>query len=258
MIICISSWEKYNPRKRGDTKSSSWFRCQNSFVTDPDFFDYSNDQKMIWIYLLAEASAKMSAEIKINPSLVASVLRIDTPLVIETIEAFQNSGFLTFSADPRRTSSEHAADPQRTRGATYERTNERTNNKRAKALSGQNPFEPKWEPCDLHLATRWLEHAKSITPHIKADLHKWADAVRLIREQDKLTLDEVTKLFEWVKDDEFWSRNALSPQAVRGRSKNGLKKIENILARMQENQKAESDDEWVARKERELAEGKIK
>jgi len=119
MIICISNWEKYNPRKRGDTKSSTWFRCQNNFLTDPDFYDYTSDQKMVWLCLLAECSAKMSATIKINPSLIASILRVRPSLVLATIEGFEKSGFISQVAHTQRTRIELAADSPQSSGATY-------------------------------------------------------------------------------------------------------------------------------------------
>lgn len=268
MIICISSWEKYNPRPRKDVKSSSWFRCQNTFVTDPDFFDYSNDQKMIWICLCSEASARMSAEIKINPGLIASILRVSPHVVLATLEDFERSKFLSIIDATPITRSELAADPPRTRcesaevslvdGGATNGTNG-TNKKRAKALSPRNSktSPPKWAPDDLELAARWAEHARSLTPHIKIVPEKWADSIRLIREQDGLTLQEIVELFEWVKADEFWRMNAISPQAIRGRSKNGLKKIENIRLRMKEAgpggglRDELAWDKWIAEKEAE-------
>ena len=126
MIISISNWEKYNPRRRGDVKSSSWFRLQHNFITDPDFYDYSSDQKMIWICLLSEASAKMSAEIRINPSLIASLLKVSPSLVLATVEDFQKHGFISIVADTQRIRSVFAANSHSEVGATNERTNERT------------------------------------------------------------------------------------------------------------------------------------
>ena len=81
-------------------------------------------------------------------------------------------------------------------------------------------------------------------PSIKPEPAKWANAIRLIREQDGLSEREVERLFEFVKDDPFWRQNAVSPIAIRGRSKNGLKKIENIRLRMEATGKHQSEEEF--------------
>lgn len=97
---------------------------------------------------------------------------------------------------------------------------------------------------DSDLAKRWAEHAVTVMPSLKPELDKWANAIRLMREQDKLSESDIERLFEFVKDDEFWRLNAISPIAIRGRSKNGLKKIENIRLRMQSMGKHQSEEEF--------------
>lgn len=54
MIIQIRSWDKYNPRK--DYKHPWWFGFNNQFFTDPDFYDFTDKEKIFWIYMLCEAS----------------------------------------------------------------------------------------------------------------------------------------------------------------------------------------------------------
>lgn len=83
MKVEILAWDKFNPRK--DVKTASWFRMENSFCTHPDFFDLTNDQKMIWIFLLCEASKKMRSTIKVNPGIMAAILRLETHEVRNTL-----------------------------------------------------------------------------------------------------------------------------------------------------------------------------
>jgi hypothetical protein len=40
----------------------------------------------------------------------------------------------------------------------------------------------------------------------------------------------MSNIAQWIWKDDFWSKNCLSPAALLGTSKNGLKKIDNILA----------------------------
>lgn len=68
----IANWEKYNPRS--DVKSSSWFRMDNNFFTDPDFYGHSLVTKATWLCILASASSKMSSIIKINTKQLADIL----------------------------------------------------------------------------------------------------------------------------------------------------------------------------------------
>lgn len=44
---------------------------------------------------------------------------------------------------------------------------------------------------------------------------KWANDIRLLREQDKRTHREICELFKWVNSDGFWRVNVLSPATLR-------------------------------------------
>jgi uncharacterized protein YdaU (DUF1376 family) len=43
----------------------------------------------------------------------------------------------------------------------------------------------------------------------------WANTVRLMRERDDLTHEEMASVFTWANNDEFWSSNILSPSKLR-------------------------------------------
>lgn len=179
MKVEIVNWEKYNPRPRYDVKSASWFRCQNNFVTDPDFFDLSNDQKMIWIYLCCEASAKMAASIKINPNLIASILKVDATVVRSTLEAYENTGLIKCSP---RTSSESAANPPRVRGesaasppekAALRNGTERNERNEHKSPPTEDSSEPAgFRPTPRDLASLWNELRAPAQPAVNLALLK--------------------------------------------------------------------------------------
>lgn len=46
-------------------------------------------------------------------------------------------------------------------------------------------------------------------------LDKWADSVRLMRERDNRTDDQIRELFTWCNRDPFWKTNILSPDKLR-------------------------------------------
>lgn len=51
--------------------------------------------------------------------------------------------------------------------------------------------------------------------HKPPNFVKWADEVRLMREQDHRTHRAICELFDWVQGDGFWRANVLSPSKLR-------------------------------------------
>lgn len=65
---------------------------------------------------------------------------------------------------------------------------------------------------------RWLFGAVlKVNPTAKkpSNWTTWANHVRLIREQDGRSHREICELFQWAKQDKFWSANIQSPDALR-------------------------------------------
>lgn len=53
--------------------------------------------------------------------------------------------------------------------------------------------------------------------HKKPDLNTWANTIRLMREKDKRTHNEIRSLWLWVNNHEFWQSNILSPNKLRAK-----------------------------------------
>jgi len=86
-------------------------------------------------------------------------------------------------------------------------------------------------PRDRALAMRWGDWAKSKWPSIKVDIDRWSEAIAKVkRVVDNLGDDQMDGLFEFVKADDFWSDVSQSPCSLLKKSKNDLRKIDNILA----------------------------
>lgn len=94
------------------------------------------------------------------------------------------------------------------------------------ALAGRKqdaPLEEKRrgeESCDSQrdksLAEFMFQKIKTVMPKTKPpNLDKWADTIRLMRERDELSRDEIQSVFEWANADEFWRMNILSPAKLR-------------------------------------------
>ena len=46
-------------------------------------------------------------------------------------------------------------------------------------------------------------------------MEKWANTIRLMREVDGRTLQDIGAAFDWANKDSFWSSNILSPEKLR-------------------------------------------
>lgn len=55
LTIKFNNWDKYNKRQK-DIKNPFWFSMSNNFFYDPEFYDFTAEEKCTFFYLLAEAS----------------------------------------------------------------------------------------------------------------------------------------------------------------------------------------------------------
>lgn len=74
----------------------------------------------------------------------------------------------------------------------------------------------KFTPLDRETAEA-IEHAliQDQPDRKRANLDAWANDVRLMRERDNRTHDQILDLFAWANDDSFWRANILSPAKLR-------------------------------------------
>lgn len=47
------------------------------------------------------------------------------------------------------------------------------------------------------------------------NLNKWANDIRLMREHDRRSYNEIYEVFTWANENEFWQMNILSPAKLR-------------------------------------------
>lgn len=93
----------------------------------------------------------------------------------------------------------------------------------------QPPLDQGW----ADLGTSWLNFSLAQLPSRSKD-PKWNSEAfgrelwKVGKKMD-LALPAMTALLEKIKGDDFWAKNAVSPFALLAKSKNGNRKIENIL-----------------------------
>jgi hypothetical protein len=247
MWIIINKWDKFNPRK--DLKTSSWFRLENNFLTHPSLWDLSSDGKMVWIGLLCDASRRQSSCIEANSKLLAALLKTTASVVEDAFSALQDADMIEIhTSRPRNVRVTSASRPRNARVTRWRPTDitdehngrdERTN--KTSADPGVGFVDP---GNDLILATAWLEYAKAEMPW-RTDDKSWSPqvfAADLAQVQKKcgLTDEGMMRVLEFIRADDFWHDKACNPKGLLGKSKNGQRKIDNILVRMKSDSKSSS------------------
>lgn len=78
------------------------------------------------------------------------------------------------------------------------------------------PEKKKYEMADFALAEYLLELIRTNVPTFKQpDLEKWAEHVRLMRERDGRTFEQIKYLIKWSQENNFWKANILSTSKLR-------------------------------------------
>jgi hypothetical protein len=78
------------------------------------------------------------------------------------------------------------------------------------------PEKKKYEMADFSLAEYLLELIRANVPTFKQpDLEKWAEHVRLMRERDGRTFEQIKYLIKWCQGNSFWKANILSTSKLR-------------------------------------------
>ena len=67
---------------------------------------------------------------------------------------------------------------------------------------------------DKQLAKQWFDRAVELTPKSKYSLEKFEEALCRIRFDYKFTHEHMVQLFEFIKGDDFWKGNVVSPSSL--------------------------------------------
>ncbi|MCP4103841.1 MAG: hypothetical protein GY750_20850 [Lentisphaerae bacterium] len=160
--------------------------------------------------------------------IVEEVKRITTKLSVCNYDTYQNQ---------QQTDNKLITNRQQTDNKPLTTTKELKNERMKEDIpQGKPVVEDKFSEWDFKVAERYHEKICNIHSSIpslkKADLKKWADTIRLLREQDGHDKDIIGQCLKFALQDEFWSKQAQSLKAIRGKGQNGLSKFENILTKM--------------------------
>ncbi len=74
----------------------------------------------------------------------------------------------------------------------------------------------RWEDGDLETAESIYNLLLALNPkHKKPSMETWANTIRLMRESDGHTHNDIMNLFRFANSDSFWKSNILSPAKLR-------------------------------------------
>ncbi len=81
---------------------------------------------------------------------------------------------------------------------------------------GTRTSKLRFDAADLAVAGEMFAAIRALDPSAKEpNLQAWANEIRLMRERDGRTHEEIRALFTWANADSFWQSNILSPAKLR-------------------------------------------
>lgn len=94
--------------------------------------------------------------------------------------------------------------------------NNNKNAKNARENKNKKDKRHKYEIRDMTLAELLLSNIRENNPNYKnPNLEKWASDIRLMRERDNRTEEQIEYLIKWTQSHDFWQANILSPSKLR-------------------------------------------
>lgn len=102
------------------------------------------------------------------------------------------------------------------RTSNEQQMNTNKNVKNEKNEKNNKEKRHKYEICDMTLAELLLDEIRINNSGFKQpNLEKWASDIRLMRERDSRTAEQIKYLITWSQQHEFWKANILSPTKLR-------------------------------------------
>lgn len=148
--------------------------------------------------------------------------------VTQFLKLLQIEGMTTVTSDNKKTlititnydfyqSRDDEKTTQNSRKNDMEQIQKHTNkNDKNDKNDKNNNIRHKFEICDMKLAELLYERILQNNPsHKKPNLEKWANDIRLMRERDGRTVEQIEYLINWTQNHSFWHTNILSPAKLR-------------------------------------------
>jgi hypothetical protein len=190
------------------------------------------------------ASGSVSAELYVVSSLLISV--INNLLLYVRIEEKRSADEIQRAGEERSDES-----PKRLRKPTTEASEASEGSSSSENLrydlptfripvkrKMKKPIKPMVEKDEfnfdvLSIAKEWLEWSSSISPpNVKLDEESFYQGCMKLIKSKEMRSEELRSFLHFLKNDDFWKHQSLTPIGFLKLSKNGLKKIDNALLAM--------------------------
>ena len=219
--------------------SSGWVKLHRK-ITEWEWYSDVNTTR-VFLHLLVVANHKdkkwRGIDIKRGQRLTSiSALSKETSLTIKNIRTAikrlkstnevasystaQHTVFTMVNYDLYQEEASETANQGQTKGkqgATNKNVKNEKNVKN-KDLVESEPQRKKFNFTDVdYQCAEWIYSlVKQVAPSSKKpNFESWANTVRLMRESDKLTHNDISEVFTWANQDSFWSVNILSAAKLR-------------------------------------------
>jgi hypothetical protein len=106
-----------------------------------------------------------------------------------------------------------------------------------------NPKVADYEPEDMSLAFEWADWTHQTLPHKPINTDTYATSIRITREYLKYDHKQMEELFEWIKNDGFWSTVCKSPCGLMKIKDKTHRKIDNIITKKNASQYSSAGDD---------------
>lgn len=248
--IEIVNWRKHVGR--GDLKSVPWVKISSDIVASQTLFGLTPAQKWVWVCIICEAAKQNSdGKIKVSTEFLSHQAGVSVDDINAVLQLLQITGLI---------GPVHARDTRPLRPRVMKKSSHLPNVSKveveveveAKAKENKEGKESPSAPVvtdlsdfEIAISRDWLDLALTEHPHRKDSasftVERFGQDLRKAQRALSLTDQQMTDLFEFVKHSAFWRPNAAVPSGLLNNSKNGLRKIDNIIASMKPQERRESE-----------------
>jgi len=220
--------------------ANQWLRLWHELPNDPKFRTVAKVAAQpvtavlsVYLHLMVSASANANerGRTKVSMEDVATALEIEIEAVEAIIAAMQGrmldgnwlSGWEERQPVKEDGSAERSKAWREAKKAEEESERNRTQTNETERKRTQDKEEDKdkekkkkYVPGDLAVAKFIWGRILILSPKAKEpNFDSWADSIRLMREADSRTHDEICQIFTWANQHKFWKTNILSPPTLR-------------------------------------------
>jgi hypothetical protein len=221
IVIQIVDWRSYVVRP--GVKKPSAFKLSTGLFTPPKLSQLTMEARWLWVILLSLATQEnKDGMVEQTLDCLEFYSGVNRKTLGPALQELKSTGLIEICAESVHACTQSA---QTCAQPVHKSTRKKTTKTEVIDLTDD----------ELELGRKWLDMAVSEMPHRASDpnWHAAEFGTELKKVGQAVGLDHagMLKVFHYVSADTFWRPNACSPKGLLI-SKNGVRKIDNILTRM--------------------------